>query len=337
MDRIGTTLTGFLIAEQRKQPAARGSLTGLINDLAVACKKISASVRHGALVGVLGETAHSNPQGEVQKRLDILADQLLFEALGENGHIAALATEERAEIWLPPPHVPRGDYLVAVDPLDGSSNVDNNYGIGTIFSVLRAPEAVTVTADAFLQPGTQIVAAGYCLYGPATMLTLSTGHGVHQFTLDPDIGEFLLTRRDVSIPLQTAEFAINMSRQRYWDPPVQRYIDECLAGVDGPREKDFNMRWIASLVAEVHRVFARGGIFAYPLDRKLRAAGRTGRLRLLYELLPIAFLVEQAGGAASTGVTRLLTLTPKGLHERAPVFLGSAEEVARIERYHQEA
>lgn len=334
MGRIGTTLTSFLIAEQRSQPAARGSFTGLLNDVAVACKKIAALVSRGALAGVLGETDARNAQGEVQKRLDVLADQIFLEALAHNGHIAALASEERSGIWLPPPGAPRGDYLVAVDPLDGSSNVDNNYGLGTIFSVLRAPEQVS--AEAFLQPGTQLAAAGYCLYGPATVLTVSTGSGVHQFTLDPDIGEFLLTRRSVAIPPQAAEFAINMSRQRHWDPPVQRYIRECVAGADGPRGKDFNMRWIASLVAEVHRLLARGGVFAYPLDQKLREAGRAGRLRLLYELLPIAFLVEQAGGAASTGEARLLEVVPGALHDRAPVFLGASDEIARIEQYHRE-
>ena len=332
MAHIGTTLTSFLIAEQRKLAHARGSFTGLLADIAVACKKISALVNRGALVGVLGESDSSNTQGEAQKKLDVLADELMREALGTNGHIAALATEERPDIWHPPKDIPPGDYLVAYDPLDGSSNIDNNLSIGTIFSVLRAPDPCSTRS--FLRPGTELVAAGYCIYGPATVLVLSTGQGVNQFTLDPDIGEFLLTRTGVQISEATAEFAINMSNQRHWDPPVRRYIDECLAGREGPRGKDFNMRWNASLVAEVHRILARGGLFTYPLDAKLRKQGKNGRLRLLYELLPMAFLVEQAGGAASTGTQRLLEVAPQMLHDRAPVFLGAKEEVERIERYH---
>lgn len=329
MDSASTPLIDLLDA-----PEVCRDLAGLLGDIATGCAQIAALARRGALAGLLGDTAHANAQGEVQKLLDVRADQLFLDALIQNRHLAGLASEERDGIWRPQ-HAPSRGYLVAVDPLDGSSNVANNYGIGTIFSVLRAPEAVT--AAAFLQPGTRIVAAGYCLYGPATVLTLSTGHGVHQLTLDPDTGDFILTRRSATIPPQAVEFAVNMSRRDHWDPPVQRYIRECITGARGPRGRDFNMRWIASLVAEVHRLLARGGVFAYPLDEKLRAAGHAGRLRLLYELLPMAFLVEQAGGAASTGSARLLALAPTALHARAPVFLGTAEEIARIERYHREA
>jgi len=263
---------------------------------------------------------------------------VVVEALGRNAHGCDLASEEFPGVWQVPEGRARGPYLVAFDPLDGSSNIDNNLGIGTIFSVFRGPTdgRVPTTAD-FLQPGTAQVAAGYCLYGPATVLTLTTGSGVHQFTLDPDIGEFLLTRTHIKIAPDASEFAINMSRQRHWTAPVNRYVAECLQGVEGPRGSDFNMRWIASLVAEVHRILARGGVFTYPLDAKLVRSGKAGRLRLLYELLPMAFIVEQAGGAASTGAQRLMEVTPDSLHARAPVFLGARHEVERIDRYHREA
>ena len=338
MVQIGTTLTTFLMSEQDRVPGARGALTRLLHDIGVACKKVSAVVRRGALAGPLGAEGDDNVQGEAQKALDVLANEVMLEALGRNEQVAALASEELPEVWHVPEGRPRGDYLVAFDPLDGSSNIDNNLGIGTIFTVLRAPaDGRRPTEDDFLQPGTRQVAAGYCLYGPATVLTLTTGSGVHQLTLDPDIGEFLLTRSQVRIAPEAEEFAINMSRMRHWQPPVRRYVEECLAGREGPRDKDFNMRWIASLVAEVHRILARGGVFTYPLDARLEAAGREGRLRVLYELLPMAFIVEQAGGRASTGTGRLLEVTPSELHARAPVFLGAADEIARIERYHRQA
>jgi fructose-1,6-bisphosphatase I len=338
MTQIGTTLTGFLIAEQRQVAGARGSFTALVADIAVACKKIASLVRRGALAGVLGEADQHNVQGELQATLDVLSNDVMLEALGRNGHVAALASEELDDIWLPPVGVPRGDYLVAFDPLDGSSNIRNNLSIGTIFSILHAPpDAREPTADDFLCAGTEHVAAGYCLYGPATVLTLTTGRGVHQFTLDPEIGEFLLTRSNVKIAPEAVEFAINMSRMRHWEPPVQRYVKECLLGGDGPRGRDFNMRWIASLVAEVHRILSRGGVFSYPIDDLLVQAGKAGRLRLLYELLPMAFIVEQAGGAASDGAVRLLSVAPASLHARSAVFLGARDEIERIDRYHREA
>ena len=270
-------------------------------------------------------------QAERQEKLDVLADAIVRECLLRNGHVAALASEELDDIVVGSPD---GPYLVAYDPLDGSSNIDVNITVGTIFSVLRAPDS-TPTADHFLRPGSEQLAAGYCLYGPSTQLVLTIGGGVHMFTLDPDIGEFILTRSDVRIEVDAREFAINASNRRRWDPPVQRWFDELLLGCDGPRGTDFNTRWIASLVAEVHRILTRGGVFAYPLDARLRAQGRAGRLRLLYELAPMAMLVEQAGGTASDGHTRLLDLRPTTLHARAPVFLGAAHEVARIVDYHQ--
>ena len=332
MAHIGTTLTTFIQQQQRLHPSARGTFTGLLTDIALACKKVAALVHRGSLVGVLGRAGSANTQGEHQERLDVLADAIFRECLLRNGHAAALASEEADDVV---PGDPKAPYIVAYDPLDGSSNIDVNVTVGSIVSVRRAPGGAVSQAD-FLQAGTAQVAAAYCLYGPSTQLVLTVGDGVHLFTLDPDIGEFILTRERLTIPAEAREFAINCSNRRRWDPPVQRWYDECLLGADGPRGRDFNMRWIASLVAEVHRILIRGGVFTYPLDARLRAQGRTGRLRLLYELAPMAMIVEQAGGAASTGVERLLEQVPDALHARAPIFLGASDEIDRIERYHRE-
>jgi fructose-1,6-bisphosphatase I len=248
-----------------------------------------------------------------------------------------MASEEMDEIYEIPNQYPRGKYLLTFDPLDGSSNTDVNVSVGTIFSILRCPgERVCPHLDAFMQPGTQQVAAGYALYGPSTMMVLTTGNGVNGFTLDQDIGEFILTHPDMTIPAQTREFAINASNMRFWEPPVRRYVDECLAGKDGPRGEDFNMRWIASMVAEVHRILTRGGIFMYPVDAKMKVNGTEGKLRLMYEANPMSFIVEQAGGASSTGQSRIMSLVPRELHQRVPVILGSREEVDRVVAYHAE-
>jgi len=332
--RIGTTLTHYIIRNQRDIEGASGTFTGLLNDICVACKKISDLVNKGALVNVLGSTDSENVQGEQQKKLDIISNDLMIEALENNGHIAALASEEMEGI-----HriegARRGRYLLLCDPLDGSSNIDVNVSVGTIFSILKAPgETAHPTEDDFLRPGTEQVAAGYCLYGPSTMMVLTTGDGVSMFTLDRDFGEFLLTRENVAIPEDTGEFAINASYQRHWDPPIKRYIDECLAGEDGPRKKNFNMRWVASMVAEVHRILTRGGIFLYPCDQRIRAQGKAGKLRLMYEANPMAMIVEQAGGAATDGRRRILEIAPDELHQRVPVVLGSRSEVERVAGYH---
>ena len=231
---------------------------------------------------------------------------------------------------------PQGEYLLMFDPLDGSSNIDVNVSIGTIFSVLKKPEgSVGVSEEDFLQPGSAQVAAGYCVYGPQTTLVLTVGDGVAMFTLDREQGSFVLTAENMKIPADTQEFAVNMSNQRHWDAPMQRYIGECLAGVDGPRGKDFNMRWIASMVADVHRILTRGGVFMYPWDK--REPEKAGKLRLLYEANPMAFLIEQAGGAATNARTRILDAQPGKLHERISVVLGSKNEVERVTAYHLEA
>jgi len=246
-----------------------------------------------------------------------------------------MASEEMESIHPIPNRYPKGEYMLLFDPLDGSSNIDVNVSIGTIFSVLKAPEGMgEPTEQAFLQPGTAQVAAGYAVYGPQTMLVLTTGDGVHCFTLDREMGSWVLTQSNMQIPASTKEFAINMSNKRHWHPPVQRYVDEMLAGKTGARGKDFNMRWIASMVADVHRILNRGGVFMYPAD--MRDPSQPGKLRLMYEANPMAMIVEQAGGAATDGVNRIMEIPPTKLHQRVPVFLGSKEEVELVTRYHTE-
>jgi fructose-1,6-bisphosphatase I len=333
---LGTTLTQFIIEEQRHVPGATGEFTGLLNDVATACKMISNGVNHGGLLGVLGAAGTENVQGEDQKKMDVISNEIFLKRNEWAGHLSAMASEEMDEIYQIPAGNPRGKYLLMFDPLDGSSNIDVNVSVGSIFSILRCPGTEEMTGptpvEAFMQPGTQQVCAGYALYGPSTMLVLTTGHGVNGFTLDPNVGEFVLTHENMTIPVDTKEFAINMSNYRYWEQPVRRYVDECLAGTTGPRAKDFNMRWVASMVAEVHRILTRGGVFLYPMDEKLREKG--GKLRLMYEANPMAFIVEQAGGAATTGRERIMELQPQAIHQRVPVVLGSKNEVAVITGYH---
>ncbi|AHE99762.1 class 1 fructose-bisphosphatase [Thioalkalivibrio paradoxus] len=333
---IGTTLTNYIIETQRQIQGATGEFTGLLNDIAVACKKISDLVNKGDLIGVLGSAGSENVQGETQKKLDVITNEVFIEALAHNGHVAGLASEEMDEIYQLPADAPRGHYLVLFDPLDGSSNIDVNVSVGTIFSIIKAPPGVTQpTTEDFLKPGAEQCAAGYCLYGPSTMMVFATrDRGAQMFTLDKDFGEFLLTHENVQIPEDTSEFAINASNSRFWEPPVKRYVDECLAGKEGPRGKDFNMRWVASMVAEVHRILTRGGVFMYPLDEKLKAKDQGGKLRLMYEANPMSLIIEQAGGASSTGRERILTMQPEGIHQRVPVVLGSKNEVERLISYH---
>jgi fructose-1,6-bisphosphatase I len=304
--------------------------------VARACKTISHAVGKGALGEVLGTAHTENVQGEVQKKLDILSNEILLEANEWGGHLAAMASEEMETIHPIPNRYPQGEYLLLFDPLDGSSNIDVNVSIGTIFSVLKAPEGVqTPTEQDFMQKGSQQVAAGYAIYGPQTMLILTTGNGVNCFTLDREMGSWVLTERNIQIPVDTQEFAINMSNVRHWYPPVTRYVDEMLAGKTGPLNKNYNMRWIASMVADVHRILHRGGIFMYPADK--REPGKAGKLRLMYEANPMSFIVEQAGGASTDGKQRMLDIQPTALHQRVPVFLGSKNEVELITRYHSEA
>ena len=331
----GISLTRFLIEQQRAKSQIGADLRLLIEVVARACKTIAVAVGTGALGGVLGDAGTGNIQGEAQKKLDVLSNDILLEANEWGGHLAGLASEEMDHPHAIPHEFPKGGYLLVFDPLDGSSNIDVNVSVGTIFSVLRCPEGMNGTEDeAFLQPGTTQVAAGYCVYGPSTILVLTLGDGTHSFTLDRELGSFLLTERNLRIPADTKEFAINMSNARFWEAPVRRYVDEMVAGKEGPRGKDFNMRWVASMVADVHRIVTRGGVFMYPLDSKTAAQG--GKLRLLYEANPMAMIVEQAGGAATTGRARILDVKPSKLHQRVPVILGSKNEVERVTAYHRE-
>ena len=328
------SLTQYLIEQQRGEAQLPAQLRLLIEVVARACKSIAISVNKGALGDVLGTAGSENVQGEVQKKLDIIANEVLIEANEWGGHLAGMASEEMDDMHAVPLHYPQGEYLLLFDPLDGSSNIDVNVSIGTIFSVLKH-QGGDVSNASFLQAGTEQVCAGYCVYGPQTTLVLTVGQGVAMFTLDREQGSFVMTADQVKIPEDTKEFAINMSNMRHWAPPVKRYIDECLAGKDGVRGKDFNMRWIASMVADVHRIMTRGGIFMYPWDQ--REPNKPGKLRLMYEANPMSFLIEQAGGASTNGQQRIMELKPGQLHERVSVVLGSKNEVDRVTAYHREA
>jgi fructose-1,6-bisphosphatase len=328
-----TTLSKFLIQQLNGIPGAN-DLGALLVDVAASVKAISAMTAKGALGGFLGAVGTQNVQGEMQQKLDVLANDALLHGCEWGGLVAGMASEELEEPYAVPGEYARGKFLLVFDPLDGSSNTDVNMSVGTIFSVLRHDKSeAPVTAD-FLQVGQAQVAAGYAIYGPATMLVVTVGKGTHGFTLDREIGNFILTHPDLQIPADSSEFAINTSNARFWEPPVHRYVTECQAGKMGDRGRDFNMRWIASMVADVHRILMRGGVFMYPKDTKDPA--KPGRLRLLYEANPVSFLVEQAGGRATTGRQRVMELTPTSLHERVPLILGSRSEVDRIERYHRE-
>ena len=339
-----STLTQFLIEERRRFPSASGDFNALILDVALACKGIARTVAFGELGGVMGNHAAAdggsvNVQGETQKKLDVLSNDVFIRRTEWAGNLAGMASEEMDLPYQIPGQYPRGKYLLVFDPLDGSSNIDVNVSVGSIFSVLRAAQDVEetgrdVTEADFFQPGARQVAAGYALYGPTTMLVLTVGDGVNCFTLDSNLGEFMLTHPKMQIPEDTHEFAINASNSRFWEAPVKRYVDECLAGKTGPLAKDFNMRWIASMVAEAHRILMRGGVFMYPRDTKDPA--KPGRLRLLYEANPIGLIMEQAGGRASTGEKPMLGVQPTSLHQRIGLVFGSKNEVERIERYHAE-
>ncbi|HEY5900419.1 MAG TPA: class 1 fructose-bisphosphatase [Burkholderiales bacterium] len=329
------TLTQFLVGRQQKD-LINADLRLLLETIARACKAISTRVNKGALADGHGATETSNVHGEMQKKLDVLSNEILLEANVWGGNLAAFASEEEEKpVPITEPYK-RGEYLLLIDPLDGSSNIDVNVSVGTIFSVLRCPKTAEgkycePVEAAFLQPGREQVAAGFAVYGPTTVLVMTVGDGVYGFTLDRETYTFVLTHPDIKIPADTQEFAINASNMRRWEPPVKRYIDECLAGKDGPRGKDFNMRWVASMVADVFRVLSRGGIFMYPRDSK----NKEGRLRLMYEANPMSFIIEQAGGAATDGATRILDVKPKALHQRCPVILGSKNEVERVTSYHK--
>lgn len=328
------TFAQFLLDEQRLRDVHDNEFVLLLNDIATACKKISRAVCKGALAGVMGSLESENIQGETQKQLDVISNELFIEVNQAAGYYAGMASEEMDNPYEIPLNLRlNGKYLLLFDPLDGSSNVNVNISVGTIFSILRCPEGVSnPKVQDFLQPGVMQVCSGYALYGSSTMLVITTGFGVNGFTLDNDVGEFYLTHLNMRIQADTNEFAINMSNQKSWEFPVQSYIEDCLQGENGPRGKQFNMRWVASMVAEVHRILIRGGIFLYPIDSNL--ADKGGKLRLMYEANPMSFIVEQAGGLSTTGRDRIMNLKPKSLHQRVPVIMGSKNEVEKIQNYY---
>lgn len=332
------TLTRYIIEKEHQHGSASGDFSAMLSSLSQAIKRIAHKVQRGALAGALGNATadgQMNVQGEVQKKLDVLSNEIVIEESEWTGHYAGMASEEMDDIYHIPSQYRRGKYLLIFDPLDGSSNIDINVTIGTIFSILRLPEAGAVPTEAdFLQLGSAQVCAGFSLYGPSTLLVLTTGDGVDCFTLDHEIGDFVLTHPQMSIPEETREFAINASNERFWEPPVKRFIAECLAGKTGPRGKDYNMRWVGALVAEAYRVLTRGGIFLYPRDNK--DPNKPSRLRLMYEANPISFIMEQAGGLAITGRGRVMEVQPAALHERAPLIFGSKSEVERLLQYHED-
>ncbi|BAP65675.1 class 1 fructose-bisphosphatase [Acinetobacter baumannii] len=319
------TLSQFL---QQEKGNLTPELAQVIDTIAATCKTIDQALQKGALAGILGSAGNENVQGETQKKLDVISNDYLIDALKVHPHVGGLASEELDDFT---PAQENGEYLVLFDPLDGSSNIDINMCVGTIFSILPAKNAVTQAQD-FMQAGTQQVAAGYVLYGPSTMMALTVGNGVAFFTLDPETQTFLLTTENVQVSADTQEFAINASNQRHWEQPVKQYIEELLAGKTSIREKDFNMRWVACMVGDVHRILCRGGIFLYPYD--LKDPKKAGRLRLMYEANPMSMLIEQAGGASTTGRVRILEIEPTELHQRVPVIIGSKNEVERVTSYH---
>lgn len=319
------TLSQFL---QQEKGNLTPELAQVIDTIAATCKTIDQALQKGALAGILGSAGNENVQGETQKKLDVISNDYLIDALKVHPHVGGLASEELDDFT---PAQENGEYLVLFDPLDGSSNIDINMCVGTIFSILPAKNAVTQAQD-FMQAGTQQVAAGYVLYGPSTMMALTVGNGVAFFTLDPETQTFLLTTENVQVSADTQEFAINASNQRHWEQPVKQYIEELLAGKTSVREKDFNMRWVACMVGDVHRILCRGGIFLYPYDWK--DPKKAGRLRLMYEANPMSMLIEQAGGASTTGRVRILEIEPTELHQRVPVIIGSKNEVERVTSYH---
>lgn len=328
------SLTQFLVEQQRERESLPGQLRLLLEVVARACKRIGYTINQAGTDGLLGDEGAINVQGEAQKRLDVLANEMLLEANEWGGHLAAMASEEMDTIHPVPNRYPMGEYLMMFDPIDGSSNVDVALSVGTIFSVIEAPSDISgriPTEQDFLMPGRRQVAAGYAIYGPQTLLVLSVGTGVYEFSLDRMMGSWELTGENLRIPTGKREFAINMSNRRHWSAPVRSYIDDCMAGTDGPLGHDYGMRWTGSMVADIHRILKRGGVFMYPWDS--RNPDAAGKLRLLYEANPMGFLIEQAGGLAYEENHTILDIQPQALHQRVGVTMGDRDEVERILSY----
>lgn len=323
-----TTLAHYLAAQ-----SSNAAVSDVITTITEVGKTISQLLKKGALADILGEAGNQNVQGEEQKKLDVLANDLLLDALTQNAHCAGVASEELDDAT---PANKEGSLLVLFDPLDGSSNIDINMAVGTIFSILPYQnQGQTSQNSDFLQAGNQQLAAGYLLYGTSTMLALTVSDHVAMFSLDPDSGDFILIQDHVQIDADTNEYAINGSNYRYWQAPMQQYIDELIAGKTGVRGRDFNTRWVAAMVGDVHRILCRGGLFTYPFDTK--DAKKAGKLRLMYEANPMSLLIERAGGEATDAVNRILDIAPNDIHQRVPVVLGSKNEVDYIKDLHQKA
>ena len=331
MNTQRTRLSAFLADTSQGLPTD-GQLAKLLLNIADTAQAIAKLTEKGALIDMVDKLESQNVQGETQMKLDVESNQIFIDNLTRSGLVAGLASEEMDAPVLIADDNHQGAYLAIFDPLDGSSNVAVNVSVGSIFSVLRAPEKTLPVDQDYLQAGRQQVAAGYAIYGPCTMLVLTVGKGTHGFTLDRDSGDFFLTHANIQIPENTAEFAINASNERFWEPPIQRYVSECRAGITGARDKNFNMRWVASMVADIHRILIRGGVYLYPRDNK--DAAMPGRLRLMYEANPMSMIVEQAGGLSSTGTIRIQDIQPEKVHQRVPVIMGSKNEVLRVESYH---
>ncbi|WP_296244605.1 MULTISPECIES: class 1 fructose-bisphosphatase [unclassified Psychrobacter] len=320
-----TTLANYLNAH-----ASNPAINDVVTTVTDVGKTISQLLRKGALADILGEAGNQNIQGEEQKKLDVLANDLLLEALAKNTHCAGVASEELDDAT---PANADGSLLVLFDPLDGSSNIDINMAVGTIFSILPYQRQGQISENSdFLQAGKHQLAAGYLLYGTSTVLALTIADNVVMFSLDPDNNDYVLIEENVQIDADTSEYAINASNYRYWQAPMQQYIDELIAGKTGVRGRDFNTRWVAAMVGDVHRILCRGGLFTYPFDTK--DANKAGKLRLMYEANPMSLLVERAGGAATDAVQRILDIEPTDIHQRVPVVLGSRNEVDYVKNLH---
>lgn len=326
------TLSAWILTQQHKSPGARGRLTVLLNAIGVGCKFVSSAVRRAGLAGMMGMAGSSNVQGEDQKKLDLVANEVFKNSLRRSGQCCILITEEEDDpIFIEEPF--RGDYIVVFDPLDGSSNIDCGVSVGTIFGIYKAkhPGSGKYSLEDVLRPGTEMVAAGYCMYGSMSYMMITTGKGVAGFTLDPTLGEFVITHPNVQIPTKGNIYSINEGNAANWDPATKKYVEECKAGTYN-KGKPYSLRYVGSMVADVHRTLLYGGIFCYPADKK----SPQGKLRVLYEVFPMAFLVEQAGGKSTTGTSRSLEIVPDSIHGRAPIYLGSTEEVELIERFKKE-
>ena len=320
------------LAQYLNKHSTSAAINDVITTLADVGVTISELLRKGALADILGEAGNQNVQGEEQKKLDVLANDLLLDALAKNAHCAGVASEELDDAT---PANDDGSLLVLFDPLDGSSNIDINMAVGTIFSLLPyLRQGHTSKNNDFLQAGNQQLAAGYLLYGTSTMLALTIADNVIMFSLDPDTNDYVVIEDNIQIDADTSEYAINSSNYRYWRVPMQNYIDELIAGRTGVRGRDFNTRWVAAMVGDVHRILCRGGLFTYPFDTK--DINKPGKLRLMYEANPMSLLIERAGGAATDATTRILDIEPNDIHQRVPVVLGSKNEVSYIKNLHMQ-